>query len=102
MSANSDPSPAPVHQRVGRVEIRTDDAGIIDEIVARNVDVHWEYLTDHSAMLRVGDVHLTVWTTRCRLRLCGHSEDPSVYWEGGEFSRPPNASDQRPATEPQS
>ena len=33
------------------IEVRYDDEGRIDEIVGRNVDVHWEMLSDTGAML---------------------------------------------------
>ena len=35
------------------IEVRYDDSGAIDEIVGRNVDVHWEMLNDTGAMLIV-------------------------------------------------
>lgn len=67
-------------------EVRANEDGSIDEIVAHNADVHWEYLSDQTAMLRIGPLLLTVWTTKCKLRLCGNSERGTP-WEGGEFSR---------------
>ncbi len=43
----------------GGVEVRHDDK-IIDEVVARGVDVHLEYLSYNMVWLKIGDVVITM------------------------------------------
>ena len=67
------------------LEIRVDDRGVVDEIVGNDINIHWECLSKNSAMLRIGSLLLTVYSSRRKLHICGSDENGS--WEGGEFSK---------------
>lgn len=47
-----------------RIEIRCNDAGELDEIVASKVDVHLEYMDDGHVWLRIGDLMVNLFTKR--------------------------------------
>jgi hypothetical protein len=47
-----------------RIEIRNNDRGELDEIVARKVDVHLEYMDDGQVWMRIGDLMVDLYTKR--------------------------------------
>lgn len=62
-SHGSEASPGATLETAGGVELRFDDFGALDEVVAKSVDVHLEYLSNTGlVMLRIGDLHLDLWT----------------------------------------
>lgn len=73
----------------GGVEIRHND-GDIDEVVAENVHVHIEYMSDTCVWMRIGDVAFNFFTRRAVIRANADAEDDNVEigWYGKERVKP--------------
>lgn len=56
---------------IRHVEVRCDDHGRLDDMICHGVRVHFQMLDNDAAMLRVGDVHLTICAEGGALRVRG-------------------------------
>ena len=55
------------------MEIRCNDKGELDEIVADKVDVHLEYMSDGHVWIRIGDLMVNLFTKR-NAKVCANYE----------------------------